>query len=66
MKLRFVSFWMVKGGEGGVPWGKTVFVHAFVAAVRTGPEPAVFTVFDGVDEEFADFVGGSFGVTVFA
>jgi len=43
-----------------------VSVHAFVAAVGTGPEPAVFALFDGVDEEFADFVGCGFWVAVFA
>ena len=43
-----------------------MFVHAFVAAVGTGPEPTVFAVFDCFDEEFADFVCGSFGVAVFA
>ena len=43
-----------------------MLVHAFVASVRTGPEPAVLAVFDRVDEVFADFVGGRFGVAVFA
>ena len=43
-----------------------MLVHALVAAVGTGPEPAVFTVFDGVDKELADFVGGGLGVTVLA
>ena len=42
-----------------------VLVHAFVAAVGAGPEPAVFALFDGGDEVFADFVGGGFGVAVF-
>ena len=46
--------------------GETVSVHALVAAVWTGPEPAVLAFFDGVDEVFADFVGGGFGVAVFA
>ena len=41
-------------------------VHALVASVWTGPEPAVFPDLDGFDEEFADFVGCGFGVTVFA
>ena len=41
-----------------------MFVHAFVATVRAGPEPAVLAVFDGVDEVFADFVGGGFGVSM--
>ena len=43
-----------------------MLVHAFVASVWTGPEPTVFPVFDGVDKEFADFVSGSFWITVFA
>ena len=43
-----------------------MLVHALVASVRTGPEPAVFTVFDRFDEVFAYFVRGGFGVTVFA
>jgi len=43
-----------------------VFVHAFVAAVGAAPEPAVLAVFDGVDEEFTDFIGRGFGVAVFA
>jgi len=43
-----------------------VFVHAFIAAVGTRPEPAVFPVFDGVDKVFADFVGGGFWVAVLA
>ena len=43
-----------------------MLVHAFVAAFGTLPEPTVFTVFDGFDEEFADFIGGGFGVAVFA
>ena len=43
-----------------------MLVHAFIAAVRTCPEPAVFTFFDGVDEVFADLVGGGFGISVFA
>jgi len=61
---------------GDIPGGKTVFVHAFIAAVGTGPEPAVFPVFDGVDKVFpvfdgvdkvfADFVGGGFWVAVLA
>ena len=42
-----------------------MLVHAFVAAVGTGPEPAVFALFDSGDEKFADFVGGGFGVAVF-
>lgn len=42
-----------------------MFVHAFVAAVGTCPEPAVFALFDGGNEVFADFVGGGFGVAVF-
>ena len=42
-----------------------MFVHALVAAVGAGPEPAIFTVFDGGDEVFADFVRGGFGVSVF-
>ena len=40
-------------------------VHAFVAAVGAGPEPAVFAVFDGGDEVAAYFLGGGFGVAVF-
>lgn len=51
---------------GDIPGRKTVFVHAFIAAVGTGPEPTVFPVFDGVDEVFADFVGGGFWVAVLA
>ena len=43
-----------------------MFVHAFVAAVRAAPEPAVLAVLDGVDEVFADLVGRGFGVAVFA
>ena len=43
-----------------------MLVHAFIAAVGTCPEPAIFTFFDGVDEVFADFVGGGFGISMFA
>ena len=43
-----------------------MLIHAFIAAVGTRPEPAVFTLFDGVDEIFADFVGGGFRIPVFA
>lgn len=43
-----------------------MLIHAFVASVRTRPEPAVFSVFDGFDEVLADFVGCRFGVSVFA
>lgn len=42
-----------------------MFVHAFVPAVGTGPEPAVFTIFDGFDEELAHFVRRRFRVAVF-
>ena len=42
-----------------------MLVHALVATVGTGPEPAVFAFFDGGDEVFADFVGGGFGVSMF-
>ena len=41
-------------------------IHAFVATVRTRPEPAVLAVLDSCDEVFADFLGGGFGVPVFA
>lgn len=43
-----------------------MLVHAFVAAVRTGPEPAVFAILDCFDEEFAHFVRCCFRVAVFA
>ena len=43
-----------------------MLVHAFVAAVGTGPEPAVFAVFHRVDEELAYFVRCRFRVAVFA
>ena len=42
-----------------------MFVHAFVAAVGTGPEPAVFAFFNGGDEVFADFVRRGFRIAVF-
>ena len=42
-----------------------MLVHAFVALVGTGPEPAVFALFDGGDEVFADFVGRGFRVAMF-
>jgi len=42
-----------------------VLVHALVAAVGAGPEPAVFAFFDGADEVFTDFFRGGFGVAVF-
>ena len=42
-----------------------MLVHALIAAVGAGPEPAVLAVFDGVDEVFADFVGGGLWVAVF-
>lgn len=42
-----------------------MLVHALVATVGTGPEPAVFTLFDGGDEVFTDFVGSGFGIAVF-
>ena len=41
-----------------------MFVHAFVAVVRASPEPSVFAILNGIDEEFAYFVGGGFGVAV--
>lgn len=43
-----------------------MLVHAFVAAIGTTPEPAVFSVFNRIDEIFANFVGCSFRVAVFA
>ena len=42
-----------------------MFIHALVAAIGTGPEPAILSVFHGINEVFADFVGGGFRVTVF-
>ena len=45
--------------------GQGVPVHALVAVVRAGPEPAVLAVLDGGDEVFAYFLGGGFGVAVF-
>ncbi len=42
-----------------------MFVHAFVAPVGAGPEPAVLAFFDGGDEVLADFVGCGFGVAMF-
>ena len=43
-----------------------MLVHALIASVRTGPEPAVFPVLDCFDEVFADFVSRGFGIAVFA
>ena len=43
-----------------------MLVHAFIASVRTAPEPTVFPHFDRFDEVLADFVGGGFGIAVFA
>ena len=40
-------------------------VHAFVAAIRTRPEPAVLAFFNGGDEIFADFISRGFRVTMF-
>ena len=42
-----------------------MLVHAFVAAVGAGPEPAVLAVFDGGDEVFANFFCCGFRVAVF-
>ena len=39
-----------------IPCGKTVLVHALVAAVRTMPKPTVLPILDGVDEEFANLI----------
>ena len=43
-----------------------MLVHAFVATVRTCPEPAIFAIFYSLYEEFADFVGCGFRVAVLA
>lgn len=43
-----------------------MLVHAFVASVGTAPKPTVFAHFDRFDEVLAHFVGGGFGVAVFA
>lgn len=43
-----------------------MLVHALVAVVGTSPEPAVFAVFDSVDEVFAHLVRGCFGVAMLA
>ena len=42
-----------------------MFVHALVAVVGARPEPSVFAILNGIDEEFAHFVGGGFGVAMF-
>lgn len=41
-----------------------MFIHAIVATIRTGPEPAVFPIFNCINEVLADLVGCSFGITV--
>ena len=43
-----------------------MLIHAFIAAIGTRPEPTILSLFDRVDEVFADFVGGCFGVAVLA
>jgi len=43
-----------------------MFIHAFVASVRTGPKPAVLAVLDGLYKVLADLVCRRLGVTVFA
>lgn len=43
-----------------------MLVHALIASVRTRPEPAVLAHLDRFDEVFAYFIGGGFGIAVFA
>lgn len=43
-----------------------MLVHAFVAPIGTGPEPAVFAVFNRLLEKVAYFVRGGFRVAMFA
>lgn len=41
-----------------------MLIHAFIAAIGTGPEPAVFAVFNRLLKMIAYFVRGGFGVAV--
>lgn len=43
-----------------------MLVHALVAAIRTGPEPAVLLVLDGLDEVLADLLGRRARVSMLA
>ena len=43
-----------------------MLIHAFITPVGTGPEPAVFAVFNRLLEMVANFVRGGFGVTMLA
>ena len=43
-----------------------MLIHAFIAAVRACPKPAVLAMLNCFDEELADFVGGGFRVAVLA
>lgn len=48
-----------------LPWWESMFIFAFVAAVRTYPEPAILAIFDCLDEEFADLVCASNLIALF-
>lgn len=39
--------------QNHIPRRQAVFVHALVATIRTGPEPSVFLILDGLDEVLA-------------
>jgi len=39
-------------------------VFATISTIGTSPEPSIFAVLDGLNEELADFVGGGLGVAV--
>lgn len=43
-----------------------MLVHAFIASVGTGPEPAVFTILNRILEMVAYFVRGGFRIAMFA
>lgn len=43
-----------------------MLVHALVATIGTGPEPAIFAVFNGIDEILAHLIRGGFWVPMLA
>jgi hypothetical protein len=49
-----------------VPWWQRVLVHALIASVRTCPEPSVFLVLDGCNEELANLVRCCLWIAVLA
>lgn len=54
------------GQRDALPRRQTVLIHAFITSIWALPEPTIFLVFDCLDEEFADFVGGGLGIAMLA